>query len=243
MFRVHAKLFVTVKLGGSVQQQLVFDQPLVNIGRDPSNDLVIDNPAVSGNHLRVERRDAGYVIEDRGSTNGTFIDGKRIEREVILDGALVTVGKHTLELRVEGESERSEAYDSGGTILADGAEGTRLLDTDSHKALLREEAQRASGLRSATLTLEKGKAEPREVELTGDATLIGKDDGVAMRLKGLTLPRGFFSVERDGDGYYLNPWGLSGKVGLNGQPVTRRTKIGSNTLITLGGAALRFRLG
>jgi len=50
----------------------------LTIGRHPHNDIILDHPAISRTHAYLARRDGGYVIEDVGSTNGTFVNGKRI---------------------------------------------------------------------------------------------------------------------------------------------------------------------
>jgi hypothetical protein len=110
---------------------------------------------------------------------------------------------------------------------------------------LRKEQQKSlsSTVGVGTLTLEKGKAEPAQVELATDSTLIGKDDMVSMKLKGLTLPRGFFSIERTSEGYFVNPWELAGKVKIDGKPVNGRTKLRKGCAVGLGGVVLRFGLG
>lgn len=52
----------------------------LTIGRGPDNDIVIAHPMVSGNHARITRRgrDGAYIIEDLGSTNGTFVNGELV---------------------------------------------------------------------------------------------------------------------------------------------------------------------
>ena len=48
------------------------------IGADPSSDVWIDHPEVSGSHCRLSKSEAGYFLEDLGSTNGTFCNGQPI---------------------------------------------------------------------------------------------------------------------------------------------------------------------
>ncbi len=56
----------------------------ITIGRDPSNDVVLDTPAVSRYHAQVERVGQRYRVRDLRSSNGTFVNGERIEGNVWL---------------------------------------------------------------------------------------------------------------------------------------------------------------
>src|SRR5216683_2300929 len=68
------------------------DQPGVKVGKSPDNDLVIDHPTVSRNHLIVHRQGDRFLVQDLGSTNGTFIDGAQIREAYLRAGALLEVG-------------------------------------------------------------------------------------------------------------------------------------------------------
>ena len=67
----------------------------ISIGRNSKNDVHIDNPAVSSSHAIVKKVMNTYFIEDLGSTNGTFVNEKRIDKYELFDGDEVTIGKHS----------------------------------------------------------------------------------------------------------------------------------------------------
>jgi pSer/pThr/pTyr-binding forkhead associated (FHA) protein len=70
-----------------------FSQKAVFIGRDADNDMVIDESHVSGDHAKLVSRDEQVFIEDLGSTNGTFVNGRRITSPVVLNtGDTVQLG-------------------------------------------------------------------------------------------------------------------------------------------------------
>jgi predicted component of type VI protein secretion system len=51
----------------------------VTIGGDPANEIIIEEPTVSRRHAEVTKRSDVFQIRDLGSTNGTFVNGKRVE--------------------------------------------------------------------------------------------------------------------------------------------------------------------
>ncbi|MFO7166596.1 MAG: winged helix-turn-helix domain-containing protein [Chloroflexota bacterium] len=59
--------------------QIEWSQPALTIGRDGANDIIIDHPLASRRHARLERDDNGYLVRDLDSTNGTYVNGDRIE--------------------------------------------------------------------------------------------------------------------------------------------------------------------
>ena len=71
---------------------MVFDltKEISTLGRDVANDIVIGDPEASRQHSRITRTPGGYVVEDMGSTNGTFVNGERlVAPRVLRDGDLV----------------------------------------------------------------------------------------------------------------------------------------------------------
>ena len=57
------------------------------LGRDPSADLVVNDPSVSRRHALIERRTEGWVVLDQRSANGTFLNNQRVEQAAAAVGA------------------------------------------------------------------------------------------------------------------------------------------------------------
>ncbi|WP_435888456.1 FHA domain-containing protein [Streptomyces niveus] len=66
-----------------------------SLGRDPQGDLVIDDARVSWRHATISWGGRGWAIEDHGSTNGTYVQGQRIQRMEIGPGTAVRLGNAT----------------------------------------------------------------------------------------------------------------------------------------------------
>ena len=73
------------------------DQPaLVWQPKNGPEQVFLAGPTVSSRHATVRREPIGVVIEDEGSLNGTFVNGVRIEQQLLEDGDRVQIGPHLL---------------------------------------------------------------------------------------------------------------------------------------------------
>jgi pSer/pThr/pTyr-binding forkhead associated (FHA) protein len=61
--------------------------PLTNVGRGAHNDVQIQNDSVSDSHAKILRKDGRWYVVDQGSTNGTYVGGRRVQGEQQLVGA------------------------------------------------------------------------------------------------------------------------------------------------------------
>ena len=69
---------LVVRRGPQPNQVYELNKGIVTIGRDITNDIVINDPEVSRHHCRLTQTGNGFAIEDLGSTNGTFVNGQRL---------------------------------------------------------------------------------------------------------------------------------------------------------------------
>ncbi len=94
-------LRIILKFKSTVLKELKIDQNEIIIGRDSGNDIQIDNVAVSREHARIIRGPNYYLIEDLDSTNGTFVNGKKINKKFLQEIDEITIGKHSLQIVLE----------------------------------------------------------------------------------------------------------------------------------------------
>jgi hypothetical protein len=71
----------------------------LRIGRADENDLVLRDGRISRTHARIVEAEGGLVIEDLGSSNGTYVDGKPVRRARLLAGMKIVLGETVLEVR------------------------------------------------------------------------------------------------------------------------------------------------
>ncbi len=84
------------------------------LGREPSNDIAIHDPAVSRHHCVIEPSAAGFVLRDLESRHGTFVNGAPVRERALEPGDLITLGG-SLFLFKGGEEEEGPAEDVGFT--------------------------------------------------------------------------------------------------------------------------------
>ena len=102
---------LVLSLNGDMQGEYALDRERMTIGRKSDNDIQIDNLAVSGKHALVITILDDSFLEDLGSTNGTYVNGKLIKKHALRDGDVIGVGKHELRYVNENASNSDEAFE------------------------------------------------------------------------------------------------------------------------------------
>jgi hypothetical protein len=88
---------VIISRDAQLEQEVEFGAGRLTIGRHPHNDIVIAHQAVSGRHASISCVDGEAVLEDLGSSNGTFVNGQRITRAVLSDRDSFTIASFHVE--------------------------------------------------------------------------------------------------------------------------------------------------
>jgi hypothetical protein len=94
------------------------------LGRDVSNDIVIGDSEISRQHSRISRTPGGYVLEDLGSTNGTYINGVRLAAPQVLNpGDTVGLGENVTLMFNATSPEAAATVMSAAAAPSSGAPG------------------------------------------------------------------------------------------------------------------------
>jgi FHA domain len=160
---------IIVSVDEVVIREIQVTKDRTSVGRRPYNDLVIDSLAVSGEHAVLLMSGSEVYLEDLNSTNGTFVNGRAVKKQVLHNNDIVEIGKYKIKYVTEGTQ----------------AEGRRTIDPASGSIEQKSVAVSASGAASpahmspAAIKVLSGAAAGREVALLKVVTTIGKP-GVAV---------------------------------------------------------------
>jgi len=129
-----AKLILS--LDGTVLKEVALDKERLTIGRRPSNDLQIENLAVSGEHALIVTILNDSFLEDLGSTNGTLVNGVPIKKHILQHNDVVEIGKYKLKYLSETLStgmQPAQAQDFEKTMVIRPGAAARAAETGAGK--------------------------------------------------------------------------------------------------------------
>ena len=211
---------LVVSLDNVVIKEFQITKERTTLGRRPYNDIVIDNLAVSGEHAVLTAAQSDVFIEDLNSTNGTYINGKAVKKQLLSNNDVVEVGKY----RIKFLAEDAEDYEKT-MILRPGAFGRApgVVGAPATAAA----APPAAG--PASIKVLNGGAAGREVLLTKVVTTVGKP-GVQVA-----------SVTKRPGGYVLSHVEGARRPSVNGQAVGEESvSLKHGDIIDLAGTQMQF---
>jgi len=237
-----AKLITTSSTGEKTEYELVNET--TTIGRKPGNDIQIDNLSVSGRHAQVITILEDSFLEDLGSTNGTYVNGKLVKKHALENGDNITLGKYQITYQnASGSGEQDfeqtmiiRPNEAGMPEEAGGKEIDKSVQKIS-AAIASEAAETAASPmanREACLQLLSGANAGKELILAKALTTIGQP---GVQVAAITRrPQGFFLIHVDG-----GPNNSVPKVG--GSPIgSNAHELKSHDIIEVAGVKMEFYL-
>lgn len=197
-----AKLVMTSNAGE--REEIPLTKETTTIGRKPSNDVHIDNLSVSGNHAQVITILEDSFLEDLGSTNGTYVNGKLIKKHALEHGDKITLGKY--QLIYENSSAGGDESFEQTMIIRPGEAGmpeeagSAEIDKSVQKISATLASENASSPnvqdQEACLQLLSGANAGKELILKKALTTIGQP---GVQVAAITRrPQGYFLIHVDG---------------------------------------------
>ncbi|HEX8749625.1 MAG TPA: FHA domain-containing protein [Nitrospira sp.] len=223
-----AKLLV--KLHGQGSRTIDLSRDTFTIGRKVDNDLVIDDHTVSSHHARIARVQSVYFLEDVKSTNGTTLNGKPIERAQLHDTDVIAIGQHRFIFQ-----DHSPVPAIAASVPGTDMEQTMVIGSKD----LRAEAP----LETAKVLVTSGKTDHLDYQLTKSATLIGSQEGAAIRLTGWFAPKSAALITQRGGAYSISPSQRSKKLLVNGMGVSGQQQLKDGDVIEVAGVSMTFYYG
>lgn len=228
-----AKLII--KLNDEVVDHVELKQGDMKIGRKPGCEIVLDNLAVSGEHANIFTIGDDSFIQDLNSTNGTFINNKRVSKHHLRNGDTIGIGQHTLLYLQESTRPLAPQGDDfaktvviSPTLSASAAAPPAPIEDEPTSP---EAPLGANDRQIATLFVLNGKISGRRIELTKAVTNLGKTG----------RPAG--TITRTPEGYMLRPAGENEKPKVNGRVVTASgARLRNGDIIEVAGTRLQFYL-
>lgn len=221
---------LVISLDGVVIKEVQITKDKTTLGRRPYNDIVIDNLAVSGEHAVLQMAGNDVFIEDLNSTNGTYINGKAIKKQLLQHNDTVEIGKYKIKyLGVE-------TSDYEKTMVIKPGQPMPATATAAEPPSFAHTAPMASGFgaltgaaTAASIKVLNGAAVGREVALTKVVTTVGKP-GVQVA-----------SITKRPGGYVFAHVEGGARPMVNGNPIAGEpVHLRNGDVIELAGTQMQF---
>jgi FHA domain len=157
---------LVVSLDGVVIKEVQITKDKTTLGRRPYNDIVIDNLAVSGEHAVLQMVGNDVFIEDLNSTNGTYINGKAVKKQLLSHNDTVEIGKYKIKYMAD------DGVDYEKTMIM--RPGAAAPSPDALPAHAHSAPPAQPQVTPAAIRVLNGAASGREVPLTKVVTTVGK---------------------------------------------------------------------
>ena len=223
-----------LSMDGLVLKEIALNKERMTIGRRASNDIQIDNLAISGEHAAIVTILNDSFLEDLNSTNGTLVNGQPIKKHFLKNGDVVELGKYKLKYITE-QAPSNEAADFEKTMVlrpsALGAAAGAPGSTAQPPAAVPQVAGAPVSVPQAAVQVLNGGNAGRELELTKTLTTLGRP-GVQVAVIA-RRPHGYFITHVEGAQYPV----------INGRAIDAQAHpLKDHDVIELAGIKMEFFL-
>ena len=223
-----AKLILS--MDGLVLKEIALAKERMSIGRKPSNDIQIDNLAISGEHAAVVTILNDSFLEDLNSTNGTLVNGQPAKKHFLKNGDVIELGKYKLKYVVD-QAPQLDASDFEQVAMPAAANAAVKSAFVATPAGQPSPAAPYAALVCGAVQVLNGANAGRQLELTKTLTTLGKP-GVQVAVIA-RRPHGYFITHVEGAQYPL----------VNGQAIDAQAHaLADHDVVEIAGIKMEFFL-
>ncbi|MBI2487321.1 MAG: FHA domain-containing protein [Deltaproteobacteria bacterium] len=220
---------LVVTLGSKTVEKRKLDQEMISIGRVQENDIVINNLSVSRYHAIIYNKGGKVVIKDMGSSNGTFVNGAKVDEADLWIGDVVLIGKHVIKFSKEEDQRPGDdlAFQrEGGTVMVDARTQEKFL-----------EKLKSDPFKVPRLILSSG----REIEINSDYFTVGKGENSNLKIDGLFIKNPHAKIIKLPDDTYriISMGSFLRPSTVNGSKVKEKV-LRDGDIIKIGGNEMMF---
>lgn len=223
-----AKLIIS--RDGQVVQQVELVKDRTTFGRHPGNDVVLEHATVSGRHAAVTLSGTGVAVEDLGSTNGTYVNGKRTARQQLADRDRLVMAVFQLDF-VDGPRrlpDEAPPQDAVGALMS-GGQGAGRQSGFGAPSVAQPAAAAAARLPVGRIDVTSGPHAGKSLPLAKPLTTLGSPGAVVV------------VISRHTDHFCVALMEGAASATLNGQPIAREPRrLHDGDQLTLAGTNMSF---
>ncbi len=226
-----AKLIL--KFNNEIIDHIELEQGDMKIGRKSSSEICIDNLAVSGEHANIFTIGEDSFVQDLGSTNGTFVNNKKITKHHLHNGDVINVGKHAMVYFAEETAGEENTEDFAKTVIispTSSAESPDAPTINQADETLSMQSDKPKGGRKGAIFVLNGANSGKRIELAKKVTNLGKTGKVSG------------AIIRSTGGYKLVAGDIGDPPKLNGRILNSGNEqaLKNGDIIEVSGTRLQF---
>lgn len=232
-----------LSMDGLVLKEIELKKERTTIGRKAHNDVQIDNLAISGEHATITTILNDAFLEDRDSTNGTYVNGQPIKKHALRNGDVIELGKYHLKYLADQapiggliDSSGLGGVEPGGLGRTSAEEGfeaqeTQFLDAGEFGVEQRLGPESATETRLGVIRILTGANVGKELELRKTLTKLGRP-GAQVAV-----------ISRRPEGYYITHVEGENRPQLNGTPLgDSAARLRARDILDIAGTKMEFSL-
>ena len=221
---------ITVMFGSNIESEHTLEKDEARIGRSMDCDIVVDNLGISRHHCSIVKDPAGWVAVDGGSNNGTFINGKKINRHLLKEGDRIVLGKHSLVFDATGFASATKTGKKSANSM--GGEMTMFVDQSALAKAM------AEGGKRMVISLEQGGREVL-IQLTREETTVGSAADIPA--KGFLVKPIQARILKTSGGHRIRTESGWRSVSINSAKLVGERDLRAGDVIVIAGARLTYK--